>query len=142
MANYILADVREILVENGYASDRILTNQVIEQTNTESGMQDLIILVEESGSQPIMGNVASSDFALYLRRQDPETAETDIRDIYHLLHGRRGNTNTVANSYSKINIIQALTRPYVYSVETTGGNMLEYVIKFRVQYVDTDFDNI
>jgi len=139
--DYVLANIREMLIAQGYSQSIIITNQVIMQTSNNSSLQNAIFLIEES-SQPILSNNSFLDFALYLRNSDPQTAETQILDIYHYLHGKRGNVGTVANNKVKINLVQALSRPYVYSLNTTGANLVEYVIKFRVQYIDTDFDNI
>lgn len=137
--NYILADIKEILESLGYTN--IYTNQVTNQTSQESALYDSIYLIEQNSSTDF-SNISNLEFDLYLRRQDPEVAENVARAIYHSLHGRRENIDTVANGYSKINLIQAISRPRVYSTLASGANVVEYIIKFRVQWIDGDFDNL
>lgn len=137
---HILKSVKNILVAEGYASDQIIL-QNIKPESKESSLSSAIFIIEES-STPILSNLQFADIAIYIRRPSAEDGNIVAQDIYHKLHGRRGNSGTVTNNNAKINIITALTRPYAYSTITTGSNMVEYQIKFRVQYIDTDFDNI
>ena len=137
--NYLLADIKELLESLGYSN--IYTNKITNQTSQESSLYESIYLLEQDSTTDF-SNISNLDFDLYIRRADPEIAETDARAVYHALHGRRENVDTVANGYSKINLIQALTRPKVYSTIASGSNVVEYIIKFRIQWIDSDFDNI
>ena len=128
------------MIESFGYSDIILQT-IGQQTSLETSLQSAIFIIEES-NLPILSNLQYSDIAIYIRRPDPEQANTVSQDLFHKLHGRRGNVGTVSTDHAKINLITALTKPFAYSTITTGSNMTEYVIKVRIEYIDTDFDNI
>jgi len=138
--NFLLSDIRQILINYDYRSDEIILQTVGQQTSLATSLQNAIYIIEES-NMPSVSNLQFSDIAIYVRRPNPESANTVAQDIYHKLHGRRGNAGVVSAGFAKINIIEALSKPYAFSTNTTGANTTEYVIKFRVQYIDTDFAN-
>lgn len=138
--NFILKDIKSILVNAGYSGGEIILQTANYQTSQNTSLQNAIFLISES-SPVSMDSYISTDFALYVRRPDPEQANTVSQDIYHTLHQKRGNVGLVSANYAKLDLIMALTQPYPYSVITTGGNVTEFVTKYRVNYIDTDFEN-
>jgi len=139
--NYILKDIKTMLVNQGFTADDIVISTVIEQPTDDTSLQNAIFLIPES-TQANVSNYQTFDFALYLRRADVETANTDSRTIFEYLNGKRGNIGLVSAGYAKILWIEVKAQPYTYSVRTTGGNLTEIAMKFTINYINTDFDNI
>lgn len=130
-----------MLVNQGYNSNEIIISTIVEQPTDDTSLQSSIFLIPESTDSEV-SNLQQQDFALYLRRPSPEQANTDSKKIFHYLNGKRGNVGTVAQGYAKLLWIDCKAKPYTYSVKTTGGNLTEVVMKFTINYIDTDFDNI
>lgn len=138
--NFILKDIKSILVAYGYNADEIILQTIGAQTSENTSLQSSIFIIAD----PTNGNYSNyqvQDISLYIRRPNPDDVNIVAEDIYHKLHGRRGGAGTVANNFNKILLIQAISKPFAYSTTTSGSNTTEYVIKFRVQYIDTGFDN-
>lgn len=137
----MLENIKELLnTDLAIPNNEIIIDQIIENVDLDSGMQDLVALIPES-SVPGFSPSTILDFSLYVRGGDPDVTAARVKTIYQYLHGHRGNAGTVAQGYNKLNLIEALSTPYTYSLTANGGDLYESVTKYRIHYVENNFDN-
>lgn len=113
--NYILEDIRTLLIVEGY-SDINIDFLLVPDTSTPSGQQ--ILLVSEGGqSEPYV--TGTEDFAIYVYRNNPKNAQEDSRAIWAYLNGLQGGLNTT-NSVM-INRITTRQKPMPYIQNNSKG---------------------
>lgn len=137
--NYILADIRTYLLSQNYTD--IYIDYVTDNPETNSSIQEGIFLISEpSPTLTSQGGLINrtSIFSLYVRRGDPEQARVVSEEILHKLATIRGTVGTLASGNRKINYIETLTPPYLYGINANNG-LTEFISRYSVQYVDSDF---
>lgn len=136
--NYPLENVREMLLAQNL--ENIYIDNIVEDPEKNISVQSAIFLIPET-STPTLTNLQTLDFSCYVRNSNIDTAFEQSWQIWHYLHNKRGNFNTVANNYLKITLIEGITSPYQFSTTSTGANFNEYITRLRIHYIDTNFDN-
>ena len=137
--NYILEDIRQLLLNMGYPASEVILQNVIADPNQYSSLQNAIFIMEDSSPVSMDANIIT-DFSIYVRRKTVKQGQIVSNNIYHKLHQKRGNIDEVSEGNAKINLIQALSRPIPYSASTTGAKLMEFATRYRVTYIDTDFE--
>jgi hypothetical protein len=134
--NYPLDAIDTILTAQGYTD--IYIDQVFSDSSQNTSIIEAIFLV----SEPTAGrdNFAQFfDFAIYVRRNDPEQARIVATNIYKYLNTFRGKDEPISSGGIKINYIETLTKPSFFGTNTQGGQT-EFISRYRIQYVDLDIN--
>lgn len=131
MINYPLKDIKTILEVQGYTNIYI-DMRITAENNTAIG--ESILLCNEGGNNEAGELLEDVDFALYVRRQDPEQARIISRQIFNFLSGYSGGLN---DSPDNVQIRRIVTRQAPIPFPTTG--IPEWLATYTAQINNPDF---
>jgi hypothetical protein len=132
--NYPLDAIDTILTAEGFTN--IYIDAVFDDPAVNSSVTNGIFLISEptAGRDNYQQNF---DFAIYVRRGDPEQARIVCNDVYLALNTFRGRDEALSSGGIKITYIQTTTKPSFYG-NNTQAMFTEFIARFTMQYVDVD----